>query len=277
MVATARTELQKRVMTAAIGASVLLTLVLAGDIYGTALVAAVLALAMMHEFVDMTMSLPDREEKRWLLLAATWLIAFANFWMPNAEYALLLLSFLGVFSYFLFTAARHQGEAFARHFRELVFAMFGVIYLAFLPLFLVSVRSQKDGAHWVMVFLLIVWAGDTGAYFAGKRFGKRKLYAEISPKKTIEGGAGGLAAGLAATLLYKLLFFRSMGWLAVALIPLVVGTASAIGDLCESFLKRAFDRKDSGTLLPGHGGFLDRFDGIIFSLPVMYACIRLLG
>jgi phosphatidate cytidylyltransferase len=264
-------------VTAAIGATVLLTLVLAGDIYGTALLAAVLALAMMHEYVDMTISLPDLEEKRWLLLAATWLIAFANFWMPNAEYALLLLSFLGVFSYFLFTAARHRGEAFALHFRELVFAMFGVIYLAFLPLFLVSLRAQKDGAHWIMVFLLIVWAGDTGAYFAGKRFGKRKLYPEISPKKTLEGGAGGLAAGLVATLLYKLLFFRSMGWLAVALIPLVVGTAAAIGDLCESFLKRAFDRKDSGTLLPGHGGFLDRFDGIVFSLPVMYACIRLLG
>ena len=128
-----------------------------------------------------------------------------------------------------------------------------------------------------MLFLFIVWAGDTGAYFAGKKFGKRKLYFAISPNKTIEGGIGGLAVSMFITLIFKLFFLQGMSWFLVFFVPLIVGITAQVGDLCESFLKRAFDKKDSGTILPGHGGFLDRFDGVVFSLPVMYACIRVLG
>ena len=75
----------------------------------------------------------------------------------------------------------------------------------------------------------------------------------------------------------KAVFFREMPWGAVAVMPLVVGAVAQIGDLCESMVKRAYDKKDSGSILPGHGGFLDRFDGVVFSLPVMYACVRLFG
>ena len=93
----------------------------------------------------------------------------------------------------------------------------------------------------------------------------------------MEGAAGGLAAALVVVFIYKLAFFRAMPWGAAFFIPLLVGAVSQVGDLCESFMKRAFDKKDSGSLLPGHGGFLDRFDGIVFSLPVMYASIRIFG
>jgi phosphatidate cytidylyltransferase len=88
---------------------------------------------------------------------------------------------------------------------------------------------------------------------------------------------GGLAGGLIIVIGYKLVLFPAMPWLAAVVMPIVVGTVSQVGDLCESFLKRAYDTKDSGSLLPGHGGCLDRFDSVVFSAPVMYGCVRLLA
>jgi phosphatidate cytidylyltransferase len=275
---TARhSELSKRVATGVIGGAALLALIIFGTRVGVALLAALLSLGMLYEMIEMTFALPDKAEKRVVLLGISWLVAFVNFWVPRAEYELLLVSFLGLFTYFLFSAERHRGEPLLAHFRELIYSIFGLLYLGFLPLFLPLIRDSANGVHWTIVFLLIVWAGDTGAYFAGKKYGHRKLYPLISPKKTVEGGLGGLAAGLVVALLYKLIFFQAMSVGAAFVISLVVGTVAAVGDLCESFLKRAHDTKDSGTILPGHGGFLDRFDGVVFSLPVMYGCIRIFG
>jgi phosphatidate cytidylyltransferase len=270
-------ELQKRIVTALIGAAALILLIVFGGRVGVGLIAAVVALGMVWEFVDICFALPDKSEKRLVLVGTTWLLAFANFLMPRAEYELLLVAFLGLFGYYLFTAARHEGQAFDVHFRELMYSVFGLLYLAFLPLFLVLVRDSANGSHWTILFLLIVWASDVGAYFAGKRFGRHKLYEKISPKKTVEGALGGLGSGLIVAMLYKLILLRSMSLSAAVILALVVGAVSQIGDLCESFLKRAFDKKDSGSILPGHGGFLDRFDGVVFSLPAMYACIRIFG
>jgi phosphatidate cytidylyltransferase len=156
-----------------------------------------------------------------------------------------------------------------------MYSVFGIVYLVFVPLFLIRIYESLNGTEWVVLFFLIVWAGDSGAYFAGKKFGKRKLYPEVSPKKTIEGSIGGLLAGSVVAILFKLLFFHGMSWLSVVCLPIFVGVFAQIGDLCESLFKRAFDKKDSGSILPGHGGFLDRFDSVVFSLPVMYACIRI--
>jgi phosphatidate cytidylyltransferase len=272
-------ELQQRVFTAVVGVATLVLLLVFGGRIGVGLVSAVLALGMVYEFVEMTFSLSDRKEKRKVLLGVTWLVAFINFWVPRAEYELLLLAFLGLFAYFLFVAERHSqdGDALKTHFQELMFGIFGVLYLAFLPLFLILIHDSAYGVRWTFVFLFIVWAGDTGAYFAGKKYGKTKLYPAISPKKTVEGSIGGLLAGVIVILLYKLIAFREMSWGAVLIIPILVGIVAQVGDLCESFLKRAFRTKDSGTILPGHGGFLDRFDGVVFSLPVMYACLRIFG
>jgi phosphatidate cytidylyltransferase len=156
-----------------------------------------------------------------------------------------------------------------------MYSAFATSYLIALPLFLALVRGA--GAHWTLLFLFIVWAGDIGAYFGGKRFGRKKLYEKISPKKTREGAWVGLLCGLAVSILYRLAFFPGLSWTAAVVVPLAVGIAAPVGDLVESFLKRAFDTKDSGSILPGHGGFLDRFDGVVFSLPVMYACVRVFG
>ena len=181
---------------------------------------------------------------------------------------------MSLFTYYLMTARRHSGPDYDRHFTELGYSVFGILYLGFLPLFLPLIRSQTGGQHWILIFFLCVWAGDTGAYFVGKKFGRRKLYPEVSPKKTIEGALGGLLAGWLVILTYKFAAFRELSVFGTAVIALTVGISSQVGDLCESLLKRAFHTKDSGHILPGHGGLLDRFDGVVFSLPVMYMCVR---
>lgn len=271
------TELRKRVLTGAFGAAAVILLIIFGGSIGVALLAALVSLGMVHEFSEIVLTSEDRAAKRYGLLFLTWLVSVANFIAPRAEYELLIGCFLALSCYFLFTARGRPEESFLQHFRELKFAVFGIVYLVFLPLFLVRIRESADGVHWTLLFLLIVWAGDTMAYFIGKKYGKRKLYPEISPKKTVEGAYGGLAGGVLVSLVYKLLFFRQMGWAAVCIAPVLVGAFEQVGDLCESFLKRAYRVKDSGSILPGHGGILDRFDGVVFALPVMYACVRFFG
>lgn len=269
-------ELKKRIQTALFGVTVLILLLVFGEGIGAVIVAAVLSLAMLYEFTDITISLPDRKEKRFAILGSAWLIQVLNFWLANAEFALVSLSFLGLTCFFLFTSERHEGEELKQHYRELMSTVFGFIYLGFLPTYLVAIRMTSFGKHWIMLFLFIVWANDVGAYFAGKKFGKHKLFPHISPKKTWEGAWGGMGAAILIALVYKGIFFRDhLSWGGAVAIAVVLSIFAPVGDLAESFLKRAFDKKDSSTILPGHGGFLDRFDSVIFSLPIMYVLTRL--
>jgi phosphatidate cytidylyltransferase len=128
----------------------------------------------------------------------------------------------------------------------------------------------------IIGFFLLIWANDTGAYLAGVSFGKHRLMERISPKKTWEGFFGGLIiAALVAWLLSGWLgVVSTIGWISIAVIISVVGT---YGDLIESMLKRSTGAKDSGSVLPGHGGFLDRFDSTIISFPIVYLFISLFG
>lgn len=268
-------ELSQRVMTGALGAAALILLITVGGWIGICLLTAVISFAMIYEFSEMSFTLSDRVEKRYALLLLTWVISVVNLLLPRSEYELLILSFLSLFCFYLFTTGGKEGETFQAHFRELKYSLFGLVYLVFLPLYLPRVHDCANGVHWTLLFFFINWAGDSAAYFVGKKYGTKKLYPHISPKKTVEGAYGGLAAGVIITLLYRVIFFRSLPWAGVLIMPLIVGAFAQVGDLCESFLKRAYGKKDSGTLLPGHGGFLDRFDGVVFSLPVMYACTRL--
>lgn len=270
-------ELQKRVVTGCLGAMAVVLAVVFGGWILIFILTTALSLAMVHEYACMSFSLPDRTEKRYALLCLAWLFAVLSLLMGRADFELLLAGFFLLFFYYLLIARRHDDEVVPAHFRELLAAFFGLVYLVFIPQYLPRIHGLPNGIHWTIVFMLIVWTGDTGAYFAGKKYGRRKLYPKISPKKTVEGALGGLACGLICVLLYKLILFRAMSWAFVLVGPVVVGAFAQVGDFCESFLKRACDKKDSGSLLPGHGGFMDRFDGIVFGLPVMYACIRVLS
>jgi phosphatidate cytidylyltransferase len=138
--------------------------------------------------------------------------------------------------------------------------------------------SEPDGHRWLFVALAIVWAADSGAYFAGRHFGKRKLAPRISPNKTVEGLLGGVASGLVVALAFAPFAGATLRQLpAVALVAVVAVLFSVVGDLFESLLKRHVGAKDSGDLIPGHGGILDRIDGVIAALPVFALGKALMG
>jgi phosphatidate cytidylyltransferase len=129
--------------------------------------------------------------------------------------------------------------------------------------------SEPDGHRWLFVALAIVWAADTGAYFTGRHYGKRKLAPRISPNKTVEGVLGGLGCGLLVALVFAPFAGATLAQLPlVGLVALVAVGFSVVGDLFESLLKRHVGAKDSGDLIPGHGGVLDRIDGVVAALPV---------
>ncbi|MEQ8857849.1 MAG: phosphatidate cytidylyltransferase [Pseudomonadales bacterium] len=131
---------------------------------------------------------------------------------------------------------------------------------------LVVIRAEPGGANWVLWLLFLVWGADIGAYFAGRRFGRRKLAPQVSPGKTWEG----LIGGIVVSLLLTLVMLVPMGAFALWWVPVIVGlvVVSVFGDLFESVMKRARGVKDSGALLPGHGGVLDRIDSVVAVLPV---------
>ncbi|MGN6112650.1 MAG: phosphatidate cytidylyltransferase [Luteimonas sp.] len=138
--------------------------------------------------------------------------------------------------------------------------------------------SEPNGHRWLFVALAIVWAADSGAYFAGRHFGKRKLAPRISPNKTVEGLLGGVACGVVVALAVAPFAGATLRQLpAVALVAIVAVLFSVVGDLFESLLKRHVGAKDSGDLIPGHGGILDRIDGVIAALPVFALGKALMG
>lgn len=153
---------------------------------------------------------------------------------------------------------------------------FGLIYI---PMFLsgcVLLYIGSEGPFWLLFLLGIVAMGDTGAYYVGSYFGRHKLCPAVSPKKSVEGAVGGLAANVVFALIFKLLFLNQISIPACILFALVTGAIGQVGDLFESEFKRAGGIKDSGNLLPGHGGFLDRIDALLFASPAAYLLKELL-
>lgn len=146
----------------------------------------------------------------------------------------------------------------------------GIFYIPLFLSFLVLLRNSDNGAHWVLWLWIIIGISDTGAYYVGSYFGKHPLAKHVSPKKTVEGALGGLGAAALAALIYASIFIDGVSFPMALLFAIVTAASGQLGDLFESALKRAGGIKDSGTILPGHGGILDRIDGLIFAAPVAY-------
>lgn len=144
----------------------------------------------------------------------------------------------------------------------------GFFYIGLLPSFAFRILALPNGINWFIALLAIVFAGDTLAYLAGSLWGKTKLMPKISPKKSVEGSLGGLTGSVIAAVV-TLSFVPKVPLLSVVLLGLLVGVVAQLGDLYESMLKRVADVKDSGKLMPGHGGILDRLDGVLFASPIL--------
>jgi phosphatidate cytidylyltransferase len=155
--------------------------------------------------------------------------------------------------------------------------LLGVVYVAMLFAYQVAVRTGEDGKQWLVFLYFIIWASDIGAYSIGIPFGKHRLYAKVSPKKSLEGLLGALVASAAMALLCRVWFMPPIGAGEAIAIAVVLATVGTVGDLVESLFKRSAGVKDSGTLIPGHGGILDRMDSMLFAAPVLYYYLRMRG
>jgi phosphatidate cytidylyltransferase len=148
--------------------------------------------------------------------------------------------------------------------------VFGTVYIALPLAMIVLLRQGPDGAAWVFWLLLMTFGGDIGAFYAGTYAGKHKLCPAVSPKKTIEGAAGGLTSSVLIGTVFKALFLPHLPWDGCLALFLAIAVIAPLGDLFESMLKRMGNIKDSGVILPGHGGMLDRIDALLFAAPVAY-------
>jgi phosphatidate cytidylyltransferase len=154
--------------------------------------------------------------------------------------------------------------------------VFGILYVAVMLTPLALLKRLPEGSDWIFLVLTLTWFSDTGAYFTGRALGRHKLYPAISPKKSVEGAIGGLGASVGAAVLAKLWYMPQLGWLDGVLISSIGGALGQAGDLVESMIKRGYQVKDSGWVIPGHGGLLDRVDALLFSLPYVYLYSRYL-
>jgi phosphatidate cytidylyltransferase len=189
------------------------------------------------------------------------------------ELKYLLMIFPLLASVFMIKLYKKEDE---KPFTSIAYTFLGIIYVA-IPFSLLHIIAFATGeySHDIIVgILLILWASDTGAYFSGIMLGKKKLFERVSPKKTWEGSIGGLllALGMAYVLSRYFIDLNTVQWLVAAGIIVVAGI---YGDLIESVFKRSIEIKDSGTSLPGHGGFLDRFDSLLLAAPFIVVFIKL--
>ena len=198
-------------------------------------------------------------------------LLFAGSYFENKIFFLLVITCIGAL---IFVSLRDFDETI-EHFKGSLYAIAGFFYTCVLLCFVFKIRLLENGIGSVLLLVFAVFASDTGAFYAGRFFGNKKLMPKVSPKKTIEGFIGGFILAIIISLIFKMLFCESLSFFNAFLCGLGAGIFVPLGDLFESMTKRVFDVKDSGTILPGHGGILDRIDGLLFASPVIYILITL--
>jgi len=201
----------------------------------------------------------------WGYFTSLLLLAAAHLAGLGAVAVLLALNLVvvGVMSVFLYQNNPRIGLVIQKQ-------VLGIIYIPLSLALLAVIRSEPDGMGFIFLLLAVIFAGDTSAFYVGTYLGRHKLSPVISPGKTFEGALGGLSGNLLAGGIGIAFFMPSISWGSGILFFLAAGVAGQVGDLFESELKRSSDIKDSGSLLPGHGGFLDRIDALLFASPVAY-------
>ncbi|HEX6084097.1 MAG TPA: phosphatidate cytidylyltransferase [Thermoanaerobaculia bacterium] len=254
-----------REITAAIGAPFVIWLIGWSHAYVFNAVIAIVAVLTLIEFVNLGRH--KGYDIPLVLCAIIVVIIMAAFILEELSVE------LGVFAALLFIPASYvfSRKPLEDSLPSSAVAVLATTYVGMLTGSLIRLRNDfPEGWKLVFFLLLVVWLGDSGAYYFGKSFGKRKLSPRISPKKTIEGLIGGIVTSIVAAIVIHFTFFRNFPLIHAIIAGVLLSFAGVVGDLAESMWKRSADVKDSGTLLPGHGGFLDRFDSILFTAPILY-------
>jgi phosphatidate cytidylyltransferase len=250
-----------RFLTAAVGIPLVLYLIHAGGLAWTGLTVAV-SIMCVYEY-GLILTAGGRPVQRIMLILCGGALALSVALAGPTQAVL-----TGV------VAAVTLREMFCRvhSLERLAFTLFGALFLGWMPAHLALIRDLRpDGEKLTFMLFATIWILDTAAYFAGKTFGRHKLAAGLSPKKTWEGAiAGFLFAVGGALVFWRVLAPRELGLRGALAFGILLGVCGQLSDLAESLIKRAVGAKDSGTLLPGHGGIMDRFDAFILAAPAVY-------
>ena len=188
------------------------------------------------------------------------------FILVNRDFYIAIFSLFVIFplAFFIFTYPKSHYKI-----GDIGQIIMGPFYICLPLTFLAIITRLPQGHMWIFFILAVIFAGDTGSFYCGKLFGKHKL-TRISPGKTWEGAVGGLIANVACAGLFGYVFFTSLSVISIMVLGMAIGISGQIGDVAESMLKRISNIKNSGKILPGHGGMLDRIDSLLFAIPVLY-------
>jgi|JFJP01.1.fsa_nt_gi phosphatidate cytidylyltransferase len=261
----------KRWITALILAPLLLWILIKGSLVAVAALVSMVAVFAIREYLRIIFGNTEAPVSNTIKIisysASVLLVVGACF---QSLHILVLILSLNLMALGIFVLSRFAVDQTI--FNSISKQVLGIVYIPVPLCLLIFIRQMQGGTFWIIWLLIVVFANDTGAFYTGTFFGKRPLAPKISPKKTIEGSLGGVSASIIAGFIFCQIFFNDLS-LSFQILPaaIMLAISGQIGDLFESAMKRASGIKDSGSILPGHGGMLDRIDGLLPAIPVLYA------
>ena len=276
--------MKTRLLTAAIAlpviiASIILPLYYRETVWVFVLIAGLALAAGLFEFYSLTKKLELKADAGIGYLGSAALFVSFVFDAPGKFPDLLLATIIFIILVVLVTQTFRFRQDFTKMLAGIGVTLLGILYIAFLGGFLVATRVGFEhipglSTHLLGFFFLVIFGSDSGAYFAGRALGKHKLAPTISPGKTVEGLIGGLLTAGALGALSTWWFFPELPYQFSIPLACVLAIAGVLGDLAESAMKRGSKTKDAATILPGHGGFLDRLDSLLLGSPILYYFAR---
>jgi len=264
----------KRIVPGLLAACFWLLLLLKGSILLFSIVVVVIALVGCDEYLRMISDEDKSYRQRWFagLILAGPVIGVSILPQISLLALFVMAPFFVLAGYFIYKY--HVTEDAYLQFCRLAF---GLIYIGLFGAHLILLRHLPDGGSWLIIVTAITACSDSGAYFVGRAAGKHKLSPYISPNKTVEGAVGGVFAGLLGAVFFAFLLLPGINWLFLVLSGILISCIGIAGDLTESIIKRGTGTKDSGIILAGHGGILDRVDSLLFAAPVLYYLLVFMG
>lgn len=260
----------KRIITGLVALPFLIYLIVKGGLafFVLVLIAGLLAL---WEYLKIVCAVPPRPVLSFLSVLAM-IMAALIFWAAfeaRFDLVVLILSIDVILAGITAIVKYSQDKTI---FDAVLKQLAGLLYVPVLLAHILLLRNGADGMIWVFLLICLVFSNDIGAFYAGTFLGKHKLCPSVSPGKTIEGSIGGLIACFTVGIAFRIFLLPGLAWGWFLLSILCIAVAGPVGDLFESIIKRGGNIKDSGNILPGHGGLLDRIDALLFASPVAYMC-----